>query len=206
MPQSTASIDLGWTSVLTSMLPVLLGGSLAALGGWLGQFHSHRYSAERERHKLLREKAETLCTGLNSVAEWLSERHTTLVYRGMSHDVPAPLVKVRALQTLYFPELKSRIDDVETAFGQAVDAIAKAGTAVINAKRDEDIARVKYETDQKLSNSADHIPLVTAIEAYGKIVTSAGEQSLPPILAYYRAMHATVAAVADSLKARGVNL
>lgn len=204
--QTTTSIDLGWSGLLIGMLPVFLGGLLAALGGWLGQFHSHRYSAVREQHKLLREKAEMLCTALNSVAEWLSERHTVLIYRRESHDVPAPLVKVRALQALYFPELNQKIDEVETAFGRAVQAIAKAGKGVIEAKRVEDIARLNYEADQKLGKEPDHIPLLTAIKAYGETVTSAGDESLPPILEYYRTMHAAVASVADSLKARGVTL
>lgn len=70
---------------------------------------------ERERRKLLREKAEALVESLYAYSDWLSEKNTRLVFRGEDHDAPSPLDKTWMIQKLYFPELKEPIAGVMAA-------------------------------------------------------------------------------------------
>lgn len=103
-------------SILVAELPkaisVLLGGFLAISGGLVGHYLTHRFSAQRERNKLLREKAEQLIGLLYEHRDWLSRENSRLVFGTDLPEQPSPLDKAYALQALYFPELAGALQGI----------------------------------------------------------------------------------------------
>jgi hypothetical protein len=94
---------------LVKATPVVIGGLLAVLGGFIGQVITHRLAVSRERRLLLRERIESLVKALYGHSQWLSERYNTMVFRNEDHDKPSPLSEAQMLQELYFPELSSEV-------------------------------------------------------------------------------------------------
>jgi hypothetical protein len=101
-------------SVLLVLLPVVVGGALALFSG--GYVQKLRSKAESEKRRA--EKFEELVTALYEQDHWLEDVRN---YRVLGEEAPrglAPLSKVLAISTVYFPELQEKI----TAFGSISQA------------------------------------------------------------------------------------
>jgi hypothetical protein len=96
-------------------MPVVLGGVLAILGGVGSQVLVHRFTDQRERAKLRREKLESLVTAVYAHGQWIEEKQRRMVFRNEDHDVASPLDDARMLQALHFPELATDLLAVQQA-------------------------------------------------------------------------------------------
>jgi len=110
---------------LPKAIPVLLGGFLAIAGGVAGHYLTHRFSAQRERNKLLREKAEQLIGLLYEHRDWLSRENSRLVFGTDLPEQPSPLDKAYALQALYFPELNDALQGITRTIKPIVEFFYK---------------------------------------------------------------------------------
>jgi hypothetical protein len=95
------------------LLPIVTGAILAIAGGGITQYFVHRWGQSREREKLLREKAESLIRALYSHREWITWKSTIMVFRGQDHDIPSPLQEAWTIQSIYFPQLRDALLEVE---------------------------------------------------------------------------------------------
>lgn len=126
---------MNWTPILTELaksIPVLLGGALAVAGAIVGQWLTHQYSAERERKKLVTEKAEQIINLLYDDTDWIQKKMRYYVFDASDPGDTAPLDKAYALQRLHFPELLASLQGISRAivpinsyFALAIDARAK---------------------------------------------------------------------------------
>jgi len=95
------------------LLPIVTGAILAIAGGGITQYFVHRWGQSRAREKLLREKAESLIRALYSHREWISSKSTIMVFRRQDHDIPSPLQEAWTIQSIYFPQLRDALLEVE---------------------------------------------------------------------------------------------
>jgi hypothetical protein len=87
------------------LLPVVVGAAAAILASCISSHLAHRLTEKREIAKTRREKIEALVKAVYSHDQFISEKQTLMVYRGLEHDAVNPLEEARMIQTLYFPEL-----------------------------------------------------------------------------------------------------
>ena len=88
---------------------VVAGGALAMAGGALTQWMTHIFSARREQHKLLREKAEMICEQLEELTRWVTERRAKALALEPDSETLPPFGKLVALQSLYFREASDEV-------------------------------------------------------------------------------------------------
>jgi hypothetical protein len=99
------------------MIPVLIGGALAIVGGMVVQWATHYFASEREREKILLEKAEKLTHAIYAHRKFL-DRVPGIFLLGIKDSyLPDPMDEVRALRELYFPSLKPEMDALDDAVG-----------------------------------------------------------------------------------------
>ncbi len=82
----------------------IVGGVLAMTGGALAQWLTHVFNARRERHKVLREKAEAICEQLEELIRWVTERRVRALSLIDDEETLPPFGMLVALQMLYFKE------------------------------------------------------------------------------------------------------
>ncbi len=107
--------EISYAQEFIKLLPVLVGGLLAILGGAGSQYLIHRLGTERERRKLLRERGEAFIKALHAHSDWLQEKTNAMVFENKDHDRPSPLDEAQMIQQLYFPQLAKPIYDVMAA-------------------------------------------------------------------------------------------
>jgi hypothetical protein len=98
--------------VLTVLLPVVIGGCLAALGGVLGALINHRLSASREVRTSERAKLERIATMAFEYSAWLERRLSAMLFQRIDFREQSPTDELRMLVNLYFPSLRSEMSEV----------------------------------------------------------------------------------------------
>ena len=154
------------------LLPIVTGAILAIAGGGITQYFVHRWGQRREREKLLREKAESLIRALYSHREWITSKSTIMVFRGQDHDIPSPLLEAWTIQSIYFPQLRDALLEVD---GKALPVLN-----LINAER------VKQREDPKTwIETHDDKTFMPLYRAYSAALVAAVEKvaSLVPKIA-----------------------
>lgn len=96
------------------MIPVLIGGGLAIVGGILGHILMHLLESKRESKRIMRSKAEDFVKAIYRHASWLEEKQNCL-FKQESHDSPSPLDEARMIQRLYFPEASELMVQISQA-------------------------------------------------------------------------------------------
>ena len=108
------------TETLISLLPVIIGGGLATLGGVATQYLTHRFSKKRERENLLRDKAERFIRMISSHKDYVSACVDHFMFEKDEVQIDDPLDEVLALARLYFPSA-----GVSTSEVKFIDAVSK---------------------------------------------------------------------------------
>ena len=103
----------------------IVGGVLAMTGGALAQWLTHVFNARRERHKVLREKAEAICEQLEELIRWVTERRVI-----DDEETLPPFGMLVALQMLYFKEANDEVQDFGYKAAAVLEAISPAHTAL----------------------------------------------------------------------------
>ena len=98
-----------------SMLPVIIGGFLAIIGGLSSQLIVHWLSDRREKAKIRRDRIEALVRSVYTHSQWVTDRHRFMVFRGEDYDKPDPFDEASMIQSLYFPSLSQALNEVRGA-------------------------------------------------------------------------------------------
>lgn len=112
----------------------IAGGVLAMTGGALAQWLTHHFNAKRERHKLLREKAEAICEELEKLIGWVTERRTKALSLAEDEVSLPPFGRLVALQMLYFKEAAEEIQYLGYKATAVLEAISPAHVALALAE------------------------------------------------------------------------
>ena len=126
---------------MTAIISTLVGGLLALAGAFVGPFlqRKHdRWLAQRTDHQTLRQKAEELFVGLDALSHQSGRASVRTFERlkdGGLEAIPLPdLGCVRALATVYFPQLMPHLDqfqtEIKTLYEKIVPDLRKAGEAL----------------------------------------------------------------------------
>ena len=97
---------------LVGLLPVVVGGFLAVLGGVLGAVIAHQLSASRELRVHEREKLERIATIAFEYSAWLERRSSAMLFQRVDFREEAPTDELLMLVNLYFPSLRSEMTAV----------------------------------------------------------------------------------------------
>ena len=103
----------------------IVGRVLAMTGGALAQWLTHVFNARRERHKVLREKAEAICEQLEELIRWVTERRVI-----DDEETLPPFGMLVALQMLYFKEANDEVQNFDYKAAAVLEAISPAHTAL----------------------------------------------------------------------------
>jgi hypothetical protein len=105
-----------------SLLPVIVGGLIGLAGGVIGPWFLQKGKDATDRKRQRREKFEELVTGLFDYEHWLNVVRDMYLYSSVSEVVPtlppSPFAKLHAIAVVYFPELESKVQELDRA-GQA---------------------------------------------------------------------------------------
>jgi hypothetical protein len=91
---------------INKLIFVVVGGLLATLGGAIGQYLTHYFSSQREREKLLREKAEELVKVVCRHQRWMGEKYKTNTLNDPNFTESDPADEAHAICRVYFPSLE----------------------------------------------------------------------------------------------------
>jgi len=108
----------------------IVGRVLAMTGGALAQWLTHVFNARRERHKVLREKAEAICEQLEELIRWVTERRVRALSLIDDGETLPPFGMLVALQMLYFKEANDEVQDFGYKAAAVLEAISPAHTAL----------------------------------------------------------------------------
>ncbi len=150
---------------------VVAGGALAMAGGALTQWMTHIFSARREQHKLLREKAEMICEQLEELTRWVTERRAKALALEPDSETLPPFGKLVALQSLYFREASDEVQHFGYKAVAVMEAISGAFSALTLANFDLTIAQQKGEGVQAAMDTYKGLR-----DKHFAIVSSAGNE------------------------------
>ena len=91
------------------ILPVVIGGLIALLGGALTPVITHILTRRSEQRTLREARLEALLEALYAHRQWLDRKKRIVVFGEEGELVTAPIHKARLLADLHFPTLKSAI-------------------------------------------------------------------------------------------------
>ncbi len=96
----------------------------------MAQWLTHVFNARRERHKVLREKAEAICEQLEELIRWVTERRVRALSLIDDEETLPPFGMLIALQMLYFKEANGEVQDFGYKAAAVLEAISPAHTAL----------------------------------------------------------------------------
>lgn len=89
-----------------SLLDKLIVGVVAIAASVIAQWSSHKWSQEREKQKVLQEKAADLIKGIYTHQNWMHTKCTQPRFSTPRFDEPNPIGEVEVICRVYFPSLK----------------------------------------------------------------------------------------------------
>jgi hypothetical protein len=99
------------------LLPVIVGGGIAIIGGLIGPPFLHRLQQKAEKKRRRAEKFEELIATLYEHDHWLMTMRDVGLFGGEDKNVMPPIAKARAISSVCFPEFEEQI----TQFNRAAD-------------------------------------------------------------------------------------
>ena len=105
--------DTATVSMWGTLVPVLVGGAIGLVGGWLGPMLVERRKEATEKKKIRAAKFEELVAAVYEHQHWLNRASDIRVFGQTGEIQLSPLSKIHAISSTYFPELDAKIKDVE---------------------------------------------------------------------------------------------
>jgi hypothetical protein len=101
------------------LLPVIVGGGIAIIGGLIGPPFLHHLQQKAEKKRRRAEKFEELIATLYEHHHWLTiVRNVRVFGLGEDRKVMSPIAKVQAISSVYFPEFEDQIRELDIAADQ----------------------------------------------------------------------------------------
>ena len=98
-----SGIDIG--TAIVSVLSVIIGGLLTAVGGFIGAYVAHKLGRTSAQETLRREKLEALVKLAHQTMHWLDSYKNEYILDGEKLTIPCPIGELEMISDLYFPEL-----------------------------------------------------------------------------------------------------
>jgi hypothetical protein len=111
----TATTEAVWST----LVPVMVGGAIGLVGGWLGPWLVERRKEIAEKKKRRIEKFEELVAALFEYEHWLDVVRDMQLSTKATEIVPtlppSPFAKLHAISAVHFPEFETKIFELEAA-------------------------------------------------------------------------------------------
>lgn len=95
-------------------MPVMVGGAIGAISGWLGPWFLEGRKEASEKKKKRAEKFEELVAAAYEHQHWLNRTSDIRVFGNSGEIGLSPLTKIEAISATYFPQFKSKIEALDT--------------------------------------------------------------------------------------------
>lgn len=99
----------------STLVPVMVGGAIGLVGGWLGPWLVERRKEAAEKKKIRAVKFEELVAAVYEFDHWLSVKENKQAFGGDDKIGPSPFSKIEAISGVYFPEFEAAIFRLEAA-------------------------------------------------------------------------------------------
>jgi hypothetical protein len=119
--------DASSTEVLSTLVPVVIGGVIALAGTWLAPWISERHKETTQRKKKRADKFEELVAAIFEVDHWLDNLRQTDAFGREFASAVSPFWKLHAISAVYFPEFEGEIVELDLATSQYRLWITEAG-------------------------------------------------------------------------------
>lgn len=143
-----AQMGLSLGSAILNLVPVVVGGLLATLGGVVGAVVLHKLERKTSNMRLKREKLEQLVDASYRVESWLSGKLDDLP--GHEKDLGIfPMSEVEMISRLYFPELRAEVIQLSVASASYQKWIAESRVNMLRDKTITDEHAKKFDPIHK---------------------------------------------------------
>ncbi|WP_132663894.1 hypothetical protein [Rhizobium sp. PP-CC-3G-465] len=152
-------------SIWTVLLPVLIGGVLAVIGGAVGPAIGHILVAREAARTRRRERLEALLAAVISQSDWLQAKVRTTLFSENPDIQTQPLPTAVSIATIYFRDLLPALRTLEIASLEYQGWITTAGINRLENKKAE------FEEDFKTTYGAyikEVANFMDAVENYVK--------------------------------------
>lgn len=103
-------------SVWDTLVPVIVGGGIAVIGGLIGPPFLHRLQKQTDKQKKRAEKFEELVATTYEFDDWIDQHRTNWVLgAGATKENLSPFGKLHAIVLVHFPELEPDTEKFDTA-------------------------------------------------------------------------------------------
>jgi hypothetical protein len=99
--------------MLEVLLPVVIGGLIAIVGGLVGPTFVDRVKAKTERQRRRAEKFEELVLALYEHRHWMERARVIRVFSDNDVVEASPIAKVETISAIYFPEFREQISNLD---------------------------------------------------------------------------------------------
>jgi hypothetical protein len=107
------------TTTLTmwgTLVPVMVGGAIGLVGGWLGPWLVERRKEAAEKKKRRAEKFEELVAAVVEHFHWMANiRYFYISGQGSLPTSLSPITKIDAIASTYFPEFEKLVRQLDSA-------------------------------------------------------------------------------------------
>jgi hypothetical protein len=101
------------SSIWTVLLPVIVGGLIGLIGGFVGPFFVQRTKDAADEKRKRKEKFEELVAVVFECDHWVDDLRQTLVYGQELVITVSPFAKLQAISLVYFPQFAGTISQFE---------------------------------------------------------------------------------------------
>ncbi|MDD9818032.1 MAG: hypothetical protein OXU61_07875 [Gammaproteobacteria bacterium] len=109
MTMESVQMGVSLGSAILNLVPVVVGGLLATLGGVVGSIVFHKQERRASNLRLKREKLEQLVDASYRVKFWLEEKRDGDLFGHEKNLGIFPISEVEMISRLYFPELREDV-------------------------------------------------------------------------------------------------
>jgi hypothetical protein len=103
------------TPLMNVLLPVVVGGVIGILGGFVGPYFIQRAKDVADKKRKRAEKFEELVGAVVEHGHWIKTLRSFKTYGIGSEPTLTPIVKIRAISATYFPEFEKLVLQLDLA-------------------------------------------------------------------------------------------
>lgn len=107
--------DPATTSMLNTLVPVIVGGVIGLAGGLVGPPFLHHLQQKAEKKRKRAEKFEELVAAVVEHYHWFAVMRFFFISGQGSQPTLSPITKIEAIASLYFPEFKDLVRQLDSA-------------------------------------------------------------------------------------------
>lgn len=112
----------------STLVPVMVGGAIGLVGGWLGPWLIERRKEAAEKKETRGRKFEEFVAAVYEFDHWLGTKEAILAFGSEEKSGPSPFAKIVAISAVHFPEFEKEITGLEVVAQVYQHWMAQAGT------------------------------------------------------------------------------